>query len=156
MSDKFDVIKKEIVINAPAEKVYSALISPEELTQWFPNIVTIEPKVGGKISFKFLKESTKQDKNHEIVGEIVSVIPHKELSYTWNFTTKPEYNKNTIVTWKLEQLDKNKTKLTLTHTGFTNADKLQYDDHNEGWSWHIKRLENLMNKNTDGNEYSKS
>jgi uncharacterized protein YndB with AHSA1/START domain len=156
MSDKFDVIKKEIVINAPAEKVYSALISPEELTQWFPNIVTIEPKVGGKISFKFLKESTKQDKNHEIVGEIVSFIPHKELSYTWNFTTKPEYNKNTIVTWKLEQLDKDKTKLTLTHTGFTNVDKLQYDDHNEGWSWHIKRLENLMNKNTDGNEYSKS
>ena len=52
-------------------------------------------------------------------------------------------NKNTIVTWKLEQLDKDKTKLTLIHSGFTNADRLQYDDHNKGWSWHIKRLENL-------------
>lgn len=55
MSDKYDVLKKEIVINAPVKKVYSALITPEQLTQWFPNIVTIEPKIGGKISFRFLK-----------------------------------------------------------------------------------------------------
>jgi len=58
MSDKYDVLKKEIVINTPVEKVYSALITPEQLTQWFPNIVTIELKIGGKISFRFLKEST--------------------------------------------------------------------------------------------------
>jgi uncharacterized protein YndB with AHSA1/START domain len=123
MSDKYDVLKKEIVINAPVVKIYSPLITPEQLPQWFPNIVTIEPKIGGKISFRFLKESTQEDKDHEIVDEIVSFIPNKELSYTWNFTTKPEYNKNTIVT-KLEQLDKDKTKLTLIHSGFTNADKI--------------------------------
>ena len=114
MSDKYDVLKKEIVINAPIEKVYSALITPEQLTQWFPNIVTIEPKIGGKICFIFLKESTQEDKDHEIVGEIVSFIPNKEISYTWKFTTKPEYNKNTIVRWKLEQLDKDKTKINFT------------------------------------------
>ena len=78
MNDKYDVLKKEIIINAPVEKVYSALITPEQLTQWFPNIVTIEPKIGGKISFRFLKESTQEDKDHEIVGEIVSFIPNKE------------------------------------------------------------------------------
>ena len=82
MSDNYDVLKKEIVINAPVEKVYSALITPEQLTQWFPNIVTIEPKIGGKVSFRFLKESTQEDKDHEIVGEIVTFIPNKELSYT--------------------------------------------------------------------------
>ena len=48
MNDKYDTIKKEIVINASVDKVYSALITPELLTQWFPNIATIEPKVGGK------------------------------------------------------------------------------------------------------------
>ena len=41
------------------------------------------------------------------------MIPNEELSPTWNFTTKPEYNKNTVVTWKLESLNKDKTKLTL-------------------------------------------
>ena len=59
MNDKYDTIKKEIVINASVDKVYSALIAPEQLTQWFPNITTIEPKVGGKIFFRFLKEYTK-------------------------------------------------------------------------------------------------
>jgi len=121
MSDEYDPIKKEIVISASVDKVYSALITPELLTQWFPNIVTIEPKIGGKIFFRFLKEYTKQDKDHEIMGTIITLIPNRELSYTWNFMTRPEYNKNTIVTWKLEQLTTDKTKLTLIHSGFTNA-----------------------------------
>ncbi|MDP9498730.1 MAG: SRPBCC domain-containing protein [Thermoproteota archaeon] len=88
MSDKYDVLKKEIVINAPVEKVYSALITPEQLTQWFPNIVTIELKIGGKISFRFLKESTQEDKDHEIVGEIVSFIPNKEIILYLEFYNK--------------------------------------------------------------------
>ena len=154
MNDKYDTIKKEIVINASVDKVYSALIAPEQLTQWFPNITTIEPKVGGKIFFRFIKEYTKQDKDHEIVGTIITLIPNRELSYTWNFMTRPEYNKDTIVKWKLEQLDKDKTKLILIHSGFTNADRLQYDDHNKGWDWHIKRLENLMIQSTTNSDSS--
>ena len=121
MSDEYDPIKKEIVISASVDKVYSALIIPELLAQWFPNIVTIEPKISGKIFFRFLKEYTRQDKDHDIMGTIITLIPNRELSYTWNFMTRPEYNKNTIVTWKLEQLTTDKTKLTLIHSGFTNA-----------------------------------
>ena len=145
MNDKnYDIIKKEIVINASVDKVFSALIDPEQLTQWFPNIATIEPRIGGKIFFRFSKEVTKEKKDHDVIGTIINIIPNKELSYTWNFTTKPDYSKETIVTWKLDQLDKDKTRLTLVHSGFTNADKLQYDEHNEGWDWYVKRLENFV------------
>jgi uncharacterized protein YndB with AHSA1/START domain len=56
------------------------------------------------VSFRFLKEKRQKDKDHEVIGKVVSFIPNKELSYTWNFTTKPEYRKDTIVTWKLEQI----------------------------------------------------
>ena len=87
---------------------------------------------------------TKEKKDHDVIGTIISIIPNKELSYTWNFTTKPEYNKNTIVTWKLVQLDNDKTKITLIHSGFTNIDRIQYDEHNEGWDWYTKRLENFV------------
>lgn len=63
MNDKdYDTIKKEIVINASVDKVYSALINPEQLAQWFPNIATVEPRVGGKIFFRFSKEVTKEKK----------------------------------------------------------------------------------------------
>jgi uncharacterized protein YndB with AHSA1/START domain len=146
MNEKdYDIIRKEIVINASVDKVYSALIDPELLTQWFPNIATIEPWVGGKVFFRFSKEVTKEKKDHDVTGTIVSIIPNKELSYTWNFTTKPEYNKNTIVTWNLVRLDNDRTKITLIHSGFTNVDKIQYDEHNEGWDWYIKRLEKFVN-----------
>ena len=146
MNEKnYDLIKKEIVINASIDRVYSALIDPDLLTQWFPNIATIEPWVGGKVFFRFSKEVTKEKKDHDVIGTIISIVPNKELSYTWNFTTKPEYNKNTIVTWKLERLDDDITKITLIHSGFTNVDKIQYDENNEGWDWYTKRLENFVN-----------
>jgi uncharacterized protein YndB with AHSA1/START domain len=145
MNEKnYDMIKKEIVINASVDKVYSALIDPKQLTQWFPNIATIEPWVRGKVFFRFSKEVTKEKKDHDVIGTIISIIPNKELAYTWNFITKPEYNKNTIVTWKLERLDDDRTKITLIHSGFTNVDKIQYDEHNEGWDWYTKRLENFV------------
>lgn len=144
-----DVIKKEIIINASVDKVYSALVDPKQLTQWFPNIATLEPRVGGKLFFKFSKEVTKEKKDHEVIGKIISIIPNKELSYTWNFTTKPEYNKNTLVTWKLEQLNNDMTKVILIHSGFTNVDRLQYDEHSEGWSWYIRRLDNFVRTNVN-------
>jgi hypothetical protein len=46
--------------------------------------------------------------------------------------------------WKLEQLDNDRTKITLIHSGFTNIDRIQYDEHNEGWEWYTKRLENFV------------
>ena len=151
MIDKdYDIIKKDIVINASVDKVFSALIDPEQLTQWFPNVATIEPRVGGKIFFRFSKEVTKEKKAHDVIGTIINIIPNKELSHTWNFTTKPDYSKETIVTWRLEQIDKDKTKLTLVHSGFTNADRLQYDEHNEGWDWYVKRLENFVETDVNG------
>jgi uncharacterized protein YndB with AHSA1/START domain len=144
LSDESNLIKKEIVINSPVERVFSALIDPGQLTQWFPDVVMIEPKLGGKVSFRFLKENTKEDNDHEIVGTIISIIPNKELSYTWNFITKPEYHKGTIVTWNVDKIESNKTKLTLIHSGFTKEDTLQYEDHSKGWTWHISRLVNLL------------
>ncbi len=56
MSDESNIIKKEIVINASIEKVFSALVDSEQLTQWFLDMAIFEPKVGGRVSFRFLKE----------------------------------------------------------------------------------------------------
>ncbi len=101
MNEKdYDTIRKEIVINASVDKVYSSLIDADLLTQWFPSIATFEPWIGGRVFFRFSREVKKKKKDHDIIGTIISIIPNREISYTWNFTTKPEYNKNTIVTWK--------------------------------------------------------
>ena len=42
-------IKKELVINAPLSRVFHAITDMNQLQQWFPDVISIEPKVGGKI-----------------------------------------------------------------------------------------------------------
>jgi Activator of Hsp90 ATPase homolog 1-like protein len=68
------------------------------------------------------------------------------LGYIQVCFTKPEFSKDTIVTWRFESLDKNKTKVILKHSGFTENDKQQYDEHGEGWTWFITRLGNYVTK----------
>jgi uncharacterized protein YndB with AHSA1/START domain len=73
-------------------------------------------------SDKLDKHLHKLDKDHHVVGKIVKIVPNKELSYTWKHKDIPDFPE-TIVSWQLERLDENKTKLSLTHTGFTDKDK---------------------------------
>ena len=69
------------------------------LTHWFPDVAVLEKREGGRVSFKFLRsEGNNLDKDHEMNGKIIKFIPNRELSYTWNFQSKTEFNKDTIVT----------------------------------------------------------
>lgn len=113
----------------------------------------LEPKEGGDVQFTFLKDKSdksdkhlhKLDKDYHVVGKITKIVPNKELFYTWNHKDIPDFPE-TIVSWQLERLDKNKTKLILTHTWFTDKDKKEYDSHTEGWSWFIRKLQNYLAK----------
>lgn len=147
MSDNYSVIHREIIINAPIDKVFLAVSDQEQLTNWFPDIAVLEKREGGRVSFKFLKENKKNlDRDHEMTGKVIKFIPNNELSYTWNFQTKPEFSKDTIVTWRFESLDKNKTKVILSHSGFSENDRQQYGEHSEGWTWFVTRLDNYLTK----------
>ena len=41
----------EIVINAPVEAVWKAISDAEELTRWFVQEASVEPRVGGMLTF---------------------------------------------------------------------------------------------------------
>jgi len=91
MSDNYSVINREIIIDAPIDKVFLAVSDQDQLTNWFPDIAVLEKREGGRVSFKFLKSKKNNlDKDHEMAGTVIKFIPNKELSYTWNFQTKPE------------------------------------------------------------------
>ena len=146
-------IRQEIIIEASIQNVFKAITDADQLTQWFPDVTILEPKEGGNVQFTFLKDKLdksdkhihKLDKDHKVIGKITKIVPNKELSYTWRHQNIPDFPE-TIVSWHLEQLDENKTKLILTHSGFTDKDNNEYDSHNEGWSWFIIRLQNYVTK----------
>ncbi|MGD1838017.1 MAG: SRPBCC family protein [Nitrososphaeraceae archaeon] len=140
------VISREIIINASIDDVFVAITDANKLTQWFPDIVNLEPKEGGKVEFQFLKEKSENlDKDYHVIGKIIKIIPNKELSYSWRHKDNPDFP-DTVVSWKLEQLDKSKTRVILTHRGFTDKDKQEYENHSQGWSWFLTRLYNFVTK----------
>ena len=77
-------------------------------------------------------------------GKVKEFIPNKKISYTWKFDDAPNFPE-TIVTWALEQLEGNKTKLELTHAGFTGEEKGNFSvqSHTQGWDEALKKLANL-------------
>lgn len=138
-------IKKSIVIHASPEVVFKAITDPNELTNWFPDHAILEPKVGGKMKLSFYKEKSekrtgcKADAFPE--GTIKEFIPNKKLSYTWQHKDVPEFPE-TVVSWELEDIGANKTRVELIHSGFTGKEERKsFKEHDQGWTYFLDRLE---------------
>lgn len=131
-------IKKTILIDASPEVVFRAIIDPNEFTNWFPDQAILEPKVGGKVKFSFNKtDSEYRQMDYFPEGIVVEFMPNKRISYTYrepNIINFP----NTVVTWELEKIENNKTRLKLSHTGFKAGEIAK--KHDEGWSHFLNEL----------------
>jgi len=133
-------IRKTIDVNASPEVVFKALTDDNELTQWFPDQAILEPKVGGKMKFTFFaKNAENLDRDFFPEGEIIEFIPNKKLAYTWKPNSIPDFPR-TVVTWNLEKIDENKTRIVLVHSGFTGKPTELFKDHNAGWDYFTERL----------------
>lgn len=133
-------IKKIVEINAPIDAVFIAITNPDDLTQWFPDQAILDHKVGGKMKFTLFADGSQyRPKDSVLEGEILEFVPNKRLSHTWTPTKFGNFPR-TIVTWDLEAMGKNKTRLTLTHTGFTDAQKDAMGMFVGGWNHFVGRL----------------
>jgi uncharacterized protein YndB with AHSA1/START domain len=61
----------------PVERVWDAVTRPEELAQWFPSTVSIEPRQGGTIRF-----SGDPDLDGT-TGTVLAFDPPQRLGFTW-------------------------------------------------------------------------
>lgn len=139
-------IRKTIEINASPEVVFRALSVQEEITQWFPDQAILESKVGGKMKFTFFSKGTKPvDRDFFPEGKIIEFVPNKKLSYTWTPQDIPDFPR-TIVTWSLEQIGQNKTRVTMIHSGFTGKPHELFKEHSYGWDYFANRLAEYCKK----------
>jgi uncharacterized protein YndB with AHSA1/START domain len=131
-------IRKTILIDASPEVVFKAIIDPNEFTNWFPDQVILEPKVGGKVKFSYYKANTEYRQiDYFPEGTVTEFLPNRKISYTYRepkITSFP----HTVVTWELEKIDNNKTRLNLSHTGFRTGEIFR--KHDEGWSHFLVEL----------------
>jgi uncharacterized protein YndB with AHSA1/START domain len=139
-------IRKTIIIEASSDTVFKAITEQEELTQWFPDQAILEPRVLGKVRFTTLKElhpEWKLDRDYIMEGTIKEFIPNKKLSYIWKYRDTPDFPETTVV-WELVEIAPDKTRVDLTHSGFTGEEKglTSLESHNEGWTEMLNKLAN--------------
>ena len=108
-----DIVKVEAVFDATKSQVWEALTNTEIMKVWYFDISNFKLAVGSEFSFY---EGDKKEYLHE--GEILKVEQNVVLQHTWKH---PQQSKgSSIVTWKIEESDENKVKVTLSHEGLEN------------------------------------
>ena len=136
-----DIIKV-VEVSAPTDSVFKAITEEDELKKWWVDVPQLEKKMGGKMLFRFLKENSEMlTKDFVVEGKILDFIPNQKISYTWKPVDDSGYP-DTVVTWILEGISDNKTKLTLLHSGLEQANDASHLDH--GWSYFLNKLVELF------------
>jgi uncharacterized protein YndB with AHSA1/START domain len=141
-------IMKSLIIDTSPDVVFKAITDPYELANWFPDNAEFDRRIGGKVRFTFNKERSKElDGDYSPQGKVKEFIPNKKVSYTWQLKDTPGFPETTV-TWELEQIDPNKTRVNLVHSGFTGKEegKLSFKEHDQGWSYFLDRLKKYCEK----------
>ena len=125
------IIKKEVVIDAAAPKVWKHLTDPQKLAGWLmPN--DFEAQVGKK----FFLEC---DHEGKMSCEVKEIVPHQKLVYSFQ---PKSFKAETLVTITLTTEGKS-TRVVLVHSGWEAlppADQGMADGYEGGWG---SLLENL-------------
>ena len=129
-----DRIVQEIVIKAPAERVFRALTRPEELLKWWAaegkfKVVSAECNLqpGGKWLMRVAGPDPQERQASTVYGEYRTVDPPHLLTYTWIRENEPY--PETLVRWDLEERD-GYTTVRVTNSGLiTESLRMR----NNGW-----------------------
>ena len=106
-------IIKEVLINAPAKKVWQALTDKDQIKSWSFDIAEFKPEPG----FEFRFYGGTEHKQYLHLCKITVADPEKKLAYTWAYENIPV---ETLVTFELFPEGENATRVKLTHVGTEN------------------------------------
>lgn len=112
MNTKTDLVESIILertLDAPLERVWTALTDVDEMREWYFDLKEFKPEIG--FEFEFVVEHDGNNYHH--LCRISEVIPQKKIAYTWRYKGQPG---NSLVTFELLP-EGGKTRLKLTHSG---------------------------------------
>ena len=135
------IIKREF--KAPVERVFAAWTQPDLIAKWFfgpectvGRVHKADVRVGGSYDFEM---ETEQGEVHRVRGTYEEVATNERLVFTWAWISTPDRQSRVEVQL---QAAGEITKLTLTHSGFTDAEAR--DKHGHGWNGCLDNLEVLF------------
>jgi uncharacterized protein YndB with AHSA1/START domain len=137
-------IEREVLIEAPAEVVWSTITEPDQISQWFADRVelVLEPGAHGYMHFG--------DQGGPVVVETVD--PPTRFSFRWNHPHKdePVAGNSMLVEFTLVPESEERTRLRVRESGhellaWPDAEKSRYaEEHQGGWETYMNRLATLV------------
>jgi uncharacterized protein YndB with AHSA1/START domain len=136
-----DKIEREIMIEAPVERVWTTLTSAEHLGKWFGDAgAEIDLKPGGALVLRWKDYGT-------VLGRVEKVESPHTFTYRWGNGPgqDPSGSNSTHVEFTLSP-EGNGTRLRVVETGISTLDGSDedrtkfYEEHSEGWISEITEL----------------
>jgi len=136
-----DRVEREIIINAPQDRVWAVLTEPDHVARWFGDSAEVDLRPGGKMIFGW-----KEHGNHH--ARVERVEPPGFFSYRWARPTgtEPASGNSTLVEFTLIP-EGSATRLRVVETGFASLDGSEEDrgtavkQNTEGWISELGELQ---------------
>ena len=135
-TDPTPEIRMSIVIDAPRERVFRALIEPAALDRWIASGAEVDPKVGGRYRYGWRYPVGER----QVEGgptRILDLVENERLVTDWVDWRGDETRAPTRVAWLLESVGP-KTRVTVIHGDFSRV--ADQSDYPFGWRSFLERL----------------
>ncbi len=147
-----DAVVSEIFILAPPERVFQALIDPQQVCQWWTSkecsieSFALEAKIGGRWCYDTgpSTHSVNGIRKFHCEGEVLEFDPPRRLAYSWIANWHDQPSRHTIVRWELFPSG-NGTRVKVTHSGLSELPNAR-KDYSGGWPGVVGLLKNFLEK----------
>ena len=132
-----DAVEKRLELDAPLDRVWSAISDPAQISQWFSDRCDLDLRPGGRGHFDW--------ENHGVYPvRVDEVDPPTRLVWTWNHEpgTEVEEGISTTVEWMLAPREGGGTILELRETGFHTDERRRQNV--DGWDTELDELVALL------------
>lgn len=113
-------IEKNLIVNAPIQKVFEDVSTSKGIKKFFAPHSKIDLTINGKFELSFDSQSYESRFKSSIGMKILSFVPDKMLSFEWNNPKdlKSILEDKTWVTIFLDEVTNLQTKIKLIHIGW--------------------------------------
>lgn len=133
-------IRLSILIDAPRERVFRALLDPKILDRWLGGASTVDPRIGGRLSYGWRYKVDGRDVDGGPT-RILDLVENERLVTDWPDWRGDPAGTTTTVTWLLAD-EGAQTRLTLIHDGFARAADMS--DYPMGWLGFLDALKGIL------------
>jgi len=146
------VIAVDVILNVPIDSAFAYFSKNELLEEWLTAKADVELKVGGKYELFWTPDDPDPTNNSTFGCRVLAVDSPFYFNIEWTGNAEQKGFMNTIrpltnVTFIFHEIDANKTKVSLLHTGWREGEKWeaarQFFIH--AWTGAFQKLERIVN-----------